>query len=182
MADTEPLLVQLIRKGDAQAFSDLMRSYYDTVSAVAYHILRSRDEAKDVAQEVFTRIWYNRDTLDPSKSIRAFLIRTAHNHALNLIKHDNVRARYQESVITTTGIDDSGSAPGVDDIVIDDAEFEAMLSSLNERHQLALRLRYSEDMSYGDLGAAFGISDKAAEQLVIRAVTALRKKMVGQGP
>lgn len=63
-----------LRKGDEKAFSDVFRLYYPDLFNYAGRIIRDEEQAKDVVQEVFCRLFENRLQLDVKTSLKSYLV------------------------------------------------------------------------------------------------------------
>jgi RNA polymerase sigma-70 factor (ECF subfamily) len=76
-------LLEQCRAGDELAWEALVRRYQGRVFALAYHYLRDREEARDVAQETFIRVYRGLRTFDGTGSFVAWLVRIARNCAFD---------------------------------------------------------------------------------------------------
>src|SRR5215469_1407390 len=79
-SDSEAL-ARAARGGDLDAFESLVRRYQRRVYALAYQHLRDPDEAQDLAQEVFVRLYRNLDRYDPTRPFQPWFWRLAANVA-----------------------------------------------------------------------------------------------------
>ncbi len=85
------ILLQRCRRGDELAWEALVRRYQGRIFALAYHYLRDREEARDVAQETFVRIYRGLESFEASGSFTAWAVRVARNCALDRIRHLKAR-------------------------------------------------------------------------------------------
>lgn len=176
--DAERALVDRVRSGDELAFRELMDTYFNRVARFTYGIVKSREVAQDIAQDVLANVWHARKDWSPRYSIKSYLFGAARNRALNELKHLSVKEVHEGEIeleITTnaTGTD-------IHDRLTLERAVRALriaVSHLPERRQTALRLRYEEGMTYPAIAATLGISVKSAEQLVALTVKALRKEL-----
>ena len=175
--------------GDAGAFRDLMLAYYNAGLRFGYTLTRSRQTAEDLVQDVFERIWEQRNGLDPDKSIKTYILTSVRNRALNYLKHESAIARLETRVAQEieTACDEYTFASPEDeffDRIARSAEATAVaalvqaIAELPERRRTVLALRFDQDLTFRAIGEIVGISDKAAQQLVIRTITDLRKKLL----
>lgn len=161
---------------DEKSFSEAMQQYFNQVARFAFTYLHDQQAAEDVAQDVFTRLWTQRDKQSEMQSLRAYLFGAARNRALDILKHNNVRVASSEllEIDTKEHLEtDSGAAiEHEDDIVY----MTRALKELPERRRAALRLRYLDGLTIPEVASAMGIAPKAAEQLLIQTVKALRRR------
>ena len=149
----------------------VFRENYPLVVGVAARVLGSRDQAEDVAQDVFLSFW--RSPV-PAGEARGWLSVAAAHTALNLIRSGKRRALREQAVAGDT------VGPDVADAVVTDEErgvVRAALARLPHKQAVALVLRHS-GLSYADVAAALDISPGSVGTTVRRAESALRKELI----
>ena len=80
---SDKLLVKEIINNDHKAFKDLFYKYFEMLIRFAWYRLHSIETARDLVQEVFCRVWINRQNLDPDKSVKAYLYKSLNNAIIN---------------------------------------------------------------------------------------------------
>ena len=153
---------------DRSQFNQCVEQYADRLFRFAFASLRNREEAEDVVQESFARVWERRKTVDYTKA-KSYLFATAH-HAMI----DEVRQKRQTCDIEelTTLADPKGIPyPDVNDIL------HKVLSTLPEMQRNALLLRDYEGYSYQEIGDITGMSEAQVKVNICRARTTLKNKL-----
>ena len=89
MTDTE--LAKEIKKGNVVAYKQLFVRYFVLIRRFLCVMLEDYEQACDLAQEIFMRIWINRSRIDESKSIKSFLYTIAKNEAINQLNRKKTR-------------------------------------------------------------------------------------------
>src|SRR5436309_4720986 len=84
--------------GDEAAYASVFRAWYPTLVRVAAALLKDTDAAEEVAQEVMLELWRRKHALDVDTPLRAYLLRSARNRALNQLRHLKVRQRTEGDV------------------------------------------------------------------------------------
>lgn len=84
-------LIQRCRRGDALAWEALVREYHGRVLAVTRHYLRNADEARDVAQEIFIRVYERLDSFRGDETFVPWMLRLARNCCIDRIRRNKVR-------------------------------------------------------------------------------------------
>jgi RNA polymerase sigma-70 factor (ECF subfamily) len=151
--------------------NEVFRRDYRLVVGVAARVLGSRDQAEDVAQEVF--LSFGRSSV-PAGEAGGWLCVAAAHTALNLLRSGRRRAS-RESAAST----DDGVASDVAETVVTLEErrrVRAALGRLPHKHAVALVLRHS-GMSYADVAAALDMSPGSVGTTVRRAESALREEL-----
>ena len=158
------------RSGTRTDLESVFRESYPLVVGVAARVLGSRDQAEDVAQDVFLSFWRS---AVPAGEARGWLSVAAAHSALNLIRSGKRRALREQAVSGDTVV------PDIADAVVTDEErgiVRAALGRLPRKQAVALVLRHS-GLSYADVAAALDISPGSVGTTVRRAESALRKEL-----
>jgi RNA polymerase sigma factor (sigma-70 family) len=160
-------------RGEVRAdLDEVFRRDYQRVVGVAARVLGSRDQAEDVAQEVF--LAFGRSSVPAGESGGWLSVAAAHT-ALNLLRSGRRRASREE----TAGARNDVVAPDVADAVVtleERSRVRAALARLPRKHAVALVLRHS-GWSYADVAAALDMSPGSVGTTVRRAESALRKEL-----
>ena len=151
----------------------VFRAGYPRVVAVAARVLGSRDEAEDVAQEVF--LSFGRSSV-PAGEARGWLCVAAAHTALNLLRSGRRRASREETAAVARDAVVSDVAEAV--VTLEErSRVRAALARLPHKQAVALVLRHS-GLSYADVAAALGLSPGSVGTTVRRAESTLRKELL----
>jgi RNA polymerase sigma factor (sigma-70 family) len=160
------------RRGVVRAdLEEIFRAAYPRVVGVAAHVLGSRDEAEDVAQEVFLK--FSRSSV-PAGAATGWLSVAAAHTALNHLRSRRRRASREEAVGTGESI-----APDVADSIVtldERRRVREALGRLPRRQAAALVLRHG-GLSYAEVASALDLSPGSVGTTVRRAESALRKEL-----
>ncbi len=149
----------------------IFRTAYPRVVAVAARVLGSRDEAEDIAQEVF--LTFGRTSVPAGEAAGWLSVAAAHT-ALNHLRSGRRRASREEAVG-----DPGAMAPDVADTVVtldERRRVRAALATLPRKQAVALVLRHT-GLSYAEVAAALDLSPGSVGTTVRRAESALRKEL-----
>jgi RNA polymerase sigma-70 factor (ECF subfamily) len=189
LRDPDIRLMLRVRADDAGAFEELVRRYQHRLVAVMHHLVGNAEEAEDLAQEVFLRIYRARKTYHPRSKFSTWLFTIANNLALN-----SLRTQSRRPVVPLTAresgplgnrpeeqlVPDPGTGPVQRVQKAELAErIRAALDSLNERQRMAVVLNKFEDMNYAEIAEVMGLSIKAVKSLLSRARVNLRAALSG---
>ena len=161
-----------VRGGVRADLDEIFRRDYERVVAVAARVLGSRDQAEDVAQDVF--LSFGRSSV-PAGEARGWLSVAAAHTALNLLRSGRRRASREE---TAAAADDPVVSDVAEAVVTleERSRVRAALARLPRKHAVALVLRHS-GLSYADVAAALDLSPGSVGTTVRRAESALRKEL-----
>lgn len=93
--DKESFVEQINRKSP-EAFHALFKEYYKTMVHFAMQFVRVLEEAEDIAQDLFVRLWENDARYDSLNSLQTYMYTTVRNASLDLLKHREVEKRYAD--------------------------------------------------------------------------------------
>ncbi|HEY0002104.1 MAG TPA: sigma-70 family RNA polymerase sigma factor [Actinoplanes sp.] len=158
------------RGGVRADLETVFRSAYPRVVGVAARVLGSRDEAEDVAQDVF--LTFGRSAVPAGEAIGWLSVAAAHT-ALNHLRSGRRRTAREQSA------DHEDHSADVADAVVTSDErrrVRAALARLPHRQAVALVLRHS-GLSYAEVAAALDLSPGSVGTIVRRAESALRKEL-----
>jgi RNA polymerase sigma-70 factor (ECF subfamily) len=155
---------------------EVFRIAYPRVVGVAARVLGSRDEAEDVAQDVF--LSFGRSSVSAGEAPRWLAVAAAHT-ALNHLRGSRRRTIREESAERTEAL----AADVADAVVLRDERrhVRAALARLPRRHAVILILRHS-GLSYTEVAAALDLSPGSVGTTVRRAEAALRKELSSHAP
>lgn len=189
LRDPDIRLMLRVRDDDAAAFAELVERFQHRLVAVMNHLVGNADEAEDLAQEVFLRIYRIRAKYRPKAKFSTWLFTIANNLALNALRDRRRRPVLPLEVRESGAL---GPRPVENSVAArDEPPSQALqqqeladvirlaLDDLNERQRVAIVLNKFEDMNYGEIAEVMGLSTKAVKSLLSRARSKLRETLQG---
>jgi len=179
MDRTEATVVERARKGDAEAFRELVEGYSSKLFRLAYRITGDEQSAEDAVQEAFLRAYRSLDRFDSRSQFGTWLHRIAVNAALDLArKQQRQNLRHEERPAGEDEPPLPSPAPGPDRIVLSlevERAVRSALSSLSAMERTAFVLRHFEGRSIAEICEQLGLGASAGKQAIFRAVKKLRR-------
>jgi RNA polymerase sigma-70 factor (ECF subfamily) len=167
----------LLSKRDEAAFEQVFKTHYKNLHAYAFTILKDEDEAEEMVQQVFFKLWERSEHLSFSGSIAAYLYRAVHNESLNFIKHQKVKAGHQLHVAYSMKNKSEQAQPKMIRKELEN-KFRQALNELPEQCRTVFQLSRFEDMKYKEIADKLDISVKTVENHMGKALKLLRTKLV----
>ena len=180
-------LVKRAKSGDDDAFTELIELYSERIYNLGLRILRRPDDAADVLQETFIKVYEKIDTFDGRADFFTWLYRIATNHIFNFLKKErrrkwlNLMDKPLSEVLQEDQIDPlfwSRSAPQPDR-QMEKSEREKRvwqsIQQLSPKYRVPLVLNRYEDMSYQEIAETMQLSLSAVESRIHRAKKELVK-------
>src|SRR5216110_78524 len=165
-----------IRAGDMDAFEALYRTYWQRLYAFAFRYVRSKEDAEEVAQEVFFRIWRGREHWVPAGAVRNYLYLAVRNAARDRLERAAVARRLGRGgrvgqLATAMEIESDLEAA---DLV---AAVQRALDELPPKRSAVCKLRLIDELSYAQIAERLGIREKTVETQLARGLKFLRDRI-----
>lgn len=165
----DPLIVQLARRGDRQAFEELVRRHQSWIRNLLRRLSRDRSLADDLAQQTFLQAWRRLDQLHEAAGFAAWLKRIALN---TWLQHQ----RRQDPLAGSAALDDAlpeiPAPPGTPGAAID---LDHALALLPPPVRLCIVLAYHEHMSHGEIAEATDLPLGTVKSHIRRGTQQLRQ-------
>ena len=172
--DTE--IIGRIRKGDVGQFELLFRSSYVSLVRYAKTLIKDHDTAEEIVQDLFFRLWKDKEKLNIECSLNGYLFRSVHNKCLHYIEHNRVVERHAEEML----YQQSESLESPSDI-LNYKELQEkvarILERLPERCGKIFTMSRFEGLKYSEIAEKLSVSIKTVEANMGRALKEFRKEL-----
>lgn len=172
-------LLNLMKQDDEGAFSLLYRRYWERLFITAARVLRSRNDASDVVQDVFLSLWNRRRDLDIKGSIQAYLQISARYKAIQFIEKNIVRRDYL-SLLTDIAVTSSGLSP---ELQMQFKELEQVIhntvAAMPPKMQEVYLLSRQQQLSHKEIAEKLGISVETVKKHIQHALQLIKTAMGG---
>jgi len=180
----ETALIKAAQAGDQDAFGQLVRAYDQSVLRLAMNLLRSPEDAQDVYQEAFLRVYKNLHQFRFDCSFHTWLYRIVTNLCLDQMRKRKVR-REEPTVITTA----EGVLDRADTVAEQRADgdpqrslfsgqlrrkIKEVLGGLPPRQRMVFEMRHYQGLRLRNIGEILGTSEEAAKNCLFRANQKMR--------
>lgn len=177
-------LISEIKQGDDQAFSELVDLYKDKVYQVAYRMVGHPQEAQDVAQEAFLRVYTNLDKYDVNRKFSTWVFRIATNVAIDRLRKRKPDVHLQDNVKGTEAITYESQLAATDELPEDQVVqlelqdwIQSEINHLPPKYRTAIILKYLEDLSLKEISEVMDLPVATVKTRIHRGREALRKRM-----
>lgn len=155
-------------------FEKIFKEHYKSLCDFAYNLLQDRDLAKDTVQEVFLKLWKNRDNLEMGTSIRSYLFKATSHTALNHLRFSKKIIRMDEE-----GFNAMSSPSGTEEIGFKELELKirASIDRLPPKCKVIYLLSRHEGLKYQEIADTLDISLKTVENQMGIALEKLRNDL-----
>jgi RNA polymerase sigma-70 factor (ECF subfamily) len=177
-------LIRAAQRGDQDVFEQLVRTYDQSVLRLAMNLLRSPEDARDVYQEAFLRVYRNLHAFRFDCSFHTWLDRIVTNICLDQLRKRNVRKEEPAVVETADGPVDRMDGFEEEAAVADPERsfwnrqlkqrIEEALTELTPRERMVFELRHYQGLRLRNIGEALGTTEEAAKNCLFRATQKMR--------
>jgi len=178
-----------VKAGDEQSFALLLHRYRTPLVNFLYRMVRNREQAEDLAQEVFIRVYRARAEYVPSAKFTTWLFRIATNLALNSVR-DTRHQRMEVSLDAPVTVDSeegderpldvAEKNPNIEEHLVQEAQREMIrhaIDKLPEKQRAAVLLHKYQELDYGEISKILSCSESALKSLLFRAYETLRVEL-----
>jgi RNA polymerase sigma-70 factor (ECF subfamily) len=180
----EAELIRAAQRGDAEAFERLVCAYDQSVLRLAYNLVRSQEDARDVYQEAFLRVHRNLHTFRFDCSFHTWLYRIVTNLCLDYLRKKKVRKEEATVVETEDGPKDRLAAVAETGVAGDPQRrmlsqelrerIDKVLAELTPRERAVFEMRHNQGMRLRAIGEVLGTTEEAAKNCLFRATQKMR--------
>jgi len=174
---TEQELHIAIKTGDKEAFRHLFNTYYPYLCTYAAGILKNSDNAEEIVQEVFFKIWKDQLKLNIQVSFKSYLFQSVRNACMNYFKFRKVRISHAETISNELEHTNHPADDETDDHENLHAQLYAAIDRLPEERKKVFKMVKIEERKYKEVATALGISVKTVENQMGKALQFLRDEL-----
>ena len=189
MARSDVQLMLDVKAGDEQSFALLLQRYRSPLVNFLYRMVRNREQAEDLAQEVFIRVYRARAEYVPSAKFTTWLFRIATNLALNSLRdtrHQRMEISLDAPVAADSEdgdertLDVADKHPDIEQHLVEEtrkAMIKHAIDKLPEKQRAAVLLHKYQELDYGEIAKILSCSESALKSLLFRAYENLRVEL-----
>lgn len=172
--DTE--IIGRIRKGDIKEFESLFRSSYASLVKYARTLVKDHDTAEEIVQDLFFRLWQNKEKIKIESSLNGYLYRSVHNSCLHYIEHMKVVERHEQEM---SFVQNDGSESPAEILQYKElqAKIARTIEKLPERCGQIFCMNRFEGLKYSEIAEKLAVSVKTVEANMGKALKEFRKAL-----
>ncbi len=159
-----------------EKFEQIFYEIFPKVKAFAWKILQSEEDAEDIAQDVFAKLWNTPETWEDKETWHNYIYTMTRNHIFNFLKHKAVEQKYQQqsepedyNYYSTDDIHDQLYAKELQLLI------KLTIERMPEQRRKVFLMSRQEDMSHTEIAERLGISIRTVERHIYLALGELKK-------
>jgi RNA polymerase sigma-70 factor, ECF subfamily len=189
MTRTDVQLMLDVKAGDEQSFELLLQRYRTPLVNFLYRMVKNREQAEDLAQEVFIRVYRAREEYVPTAKFTTWLFRIATNLALNSLRdHRHQKLEMSIDAPLTADAEDGDERPlevadkhptVEQELVAEERKkmIRRAIEKLPEKQRAAVLLHKYQELDYAEIAKILSCSESALKSLLFRAYEMLRVEL-----
>jgi RNA polymerase sigma-70 factor (family 1) len=169
--------MSLVSIGNEKAFKALFDRFSKNVYSKAFLILKNPAMAEDVIQEVFIKLWLNREKIADIHDFKAYLNVLTRNHVFNLLRKQAYHEKFIGSLTHNESVDNKTA---FESMLISELHerIHQVISSLPPQQKRVYELSRSEGLKHSDIARQLGISAETVKKHLSEAMRTLKKKLI----
>ena len=172
---TDKELIEEIKEGKAKAFDQLYEAYGHKLYLFALSILKSKEDAEEVVQNTYLKIWEKRKSIDSDHSFKSFLFTVAYNLIVDLLRERLKERKYRENILNkATSNYNIDEAIEFGDLL---EHVQQIIKELPPRKNEIYQLSRVNHLSYAEIAEKLNISVKTVENSINFSINFIKKRL-----
>lgn len=173
---TDEELMAEIRADNMLAFDVLYKKYSKRLYKFSFSILKSREEAENITQDVFVNLWVNRNKIEKDSSVKYYIFTISYNSAVSVIRKKANESKFIEYVKTLQDLVQEPVDLQVEYNELND-QLNEIVNELPERQRDVFKLHKIEGLKYSKIAEKLNISVNTVENHMSRALKTIHRKL-----
>ncbi len=169
-------LVERLQKGDVEAFDLIYVKYSEKLYSFGLKYLRSTDEAEELVQSVFLKVWENHKKLKKESSFKSFLFTISYNDICKLFRKRNYRQKFIDDTLYENSQSSTEIEEGVDyQSVLD--EVQKIVEKLPERQKTIFLKSRQQGKSTKEIAEEVGLAPGTVDNYISQSLNFIRNRL-----
>jgi RNA polymerase sigma-70 factor (ECF subfamily) len=160
----------------SKGFEHLFKSMYAALSRYAFTIVTDEMLAEECVQEVFVKVWQQKDNMDKGMNINAYLYRAVHNNAINVLNKNKLTMKYQKHIQDSVSEYEHSPLHNIQAAELQ-KEIDSAMEKVPEKCRMIFHLSRQEGKTYQEIATLLDLSIKTVENQMSKALRILRLEL-----
>ncbi len=169
-------LIKGLKVGDKKVFEEIYRLYFVPLSYYCAAYTGTMEDAEEIVQSVFLKLWIKRDDIIIESSLKAYLYKAVQNEAINLLNHNKVKKKYEHHIDELNKNTNENVQHKMEKEELERIIKRAMLRLPKKRRRIFEMSRF-EGLKYSEIAERLSLSVKTVEAQMSKALKSLRKSL-----
>ena len=165
-----------LKAGNAKAYERLFKQWYEPLCRYACSIVRNQEDAEDIVQKLFCKLWEQREKMEIRISIKSYLYKMVHNTCLNTIKQGQIQSEHNNNLAANSLVANNFVEQTFEYKELNQ-QIELAVAALPDRCREVFLLSRMQHLSYVKIAETLQISPNTVETQMVKALKVLRIKL-----
>jgi len=171
------VILSSLKQGDMSAFDSIYKIYSSRLYSFVLRYIKQKEDAREIVQEVFIKIWESRSNIDLYSSFESFLFTITYNSAISLLRKRVSERKYLEHLKLRTQIDQTPEITSEIEFQELNFKIELLLNQLTPRQKEIFQLSRVEGLTHGEIAKKLDISSNTVKNHMVAALSFLKSKL-----
>ena len=167
-------LIESLKKGKLSAFDGLFNRYSQHLYRYCFSLLKNHEDAEEIVQEVFFRVWVKRFEISRQKSFASFLFSIAHNLTIDLFRKRSREKKFERKMLDTAERNDLNTLSMVEQQELIN-QVQLVINDLPAKRRKIYELSREKGMNNNEIAEKLQISTKTVENQITLALKQIRE-------
>lgn len=169
-------LVEKLQKGDVNAFDQVYWKYAGKLYAFSLRYLKSKEEAEELVQSVFLKVWENQRNLKSESSFKSYLFTIAYNEICNLFRQRSYLRKFMESSLISNREASVEAEEQIDAQFISE-HLDRIIAKLPEKQRIIFKKSRQEGKSSREIATEMGLSSGTVDNYLSESLRFIRNQL-----
>ena len=162
-----------MKVGDRESFNKVFRRYYSPLTRFCVRFVGDGDQAAEIVQDLFVKVWTNREKLTLTSSFESYMLRAVRYSAITYINKERAHTDVNERIYT----DDSDANDPSETLQTNnlEASYQKVLATMPEKRREVFLASRFDGLKYSEIATKMGLSQKTVEAHMSAAIKQLRE-------
>jgi RNA polymerase sigma-70 factor (ECF subfamily) len=170
-------LLKLLRKGDMKAFDTIYERYCSRLYGFVLRYIKQKEDAEEIVQEVFVKIWEAREKINAYSSFEAFIFTMAYNATISLLRKRISESKYMDHLKNRQNITNQDESVGEIEFKELNKRVALLLDKLTPRQKEIFLLSREKGLTHEEIAKELNISTNTVKNHLVTALAFLKSNL-----
>jgi RNA polymerase sigma-70 factor (family 1) len=173
----EQFLIEKLKSGDPDSFSNVFSTYYKDLVFFAFSFTHELSCAEDIVQDTFVKLWEDHEKLNVTVSLKSILLKTIQNKCIDWHRHKKIVNNHSTYIINNSPLYEYDT----DNYILRsemERRIEKSIANLPDKYKEAFEMNRFEGLKYQEIAIKLNVSVRTVEVRIGKALDLLRKRLI----
>lgn len=170
-------VVKLFANGDMKAFDSIYSTFNQKLQRFIFTLIKTEPDTEDIVQEVFVKVWENREKLKNYSSFDSYLFTIAYNTTISLLRTRVKENKYVELIKSMQNeVDEPDFVEGYDSDEMNE-KINLLIEKMPPRQREVFKMKYFQNCSYKEIAETLGVSTNTVDNQIVKSHKFLKENL-----